>query len=163
MTGYSPGSGTGFDYTTIKYDGLGHEQWVARYDGPGSGLDYAFDLVVDGSGDVFVTGVSEDDYATIKYDASGQEQWVARYDGGYLDYATALAIDASGNVSVTGYSSHVSTSEDYATIRYDTSGQEQWVSRYDGPGNSADHASALATDASGNLYVTGIVTAQVQQ
>jgi hypothetical protein len=91
------------------------------------------------------------DYATIKYDASGAEQWVARYNGpGNLDdSASAIALDDSGNVYVTGYGAGSGTSLDYATIKYDTSGAEQWVARYNGPGNFNDDARAIAVDGSG--------------
>ena len=155
VTGYSPGAGTSLDYATIKYDPSGEEQWVARYNGPGTGYDYGYDIAVDDLGNVFVTGLSGGDYGTIKYDASGQEQWVARYDGGSSDYASALALNGSGDVFVTGHSSDPGTSEDYVTIRYNAAGEEQWIARYNGPGNLTDHASALVIDGSGNIYVTG--------
>jgi len=166
VTGYSKGSDTYYDYATVKYNSEGQEQWVARYNGPGNGNDYANAIAVDGSGNIYVTGRSynsdsdiEDDwdYATVKYNSEGQEQWVARYDGpeNSYDKATAIAVDGSGNVYVTGYSKGSDTYYDYATVKYNSSGEEQWVARYNGPGNYYDYAHAIAIDGSGNVYVTG--------
>jgi Beta-propeller repeat len=161
VTGFSFGLGGYFGYATIKYDSAGQEQWVARYNGPGMGNDFALDITVDESANVYVTGesfVSDQcsDYATVKYNSAGQEQWIARYglrSGDCLNGASAISVDASGNVYVTGRSS-----SDYATIKYNSVGERQWVARYDGPrplGNDADGASAIAIDDSGNVYVTG--------
>ena len=116
------------------------EAWVARYDGPASGDDGAEAMAVDGLGNVYVTGYSEDDYATIKYDTDGNELWVARYNvlPGSWDWAKAIAVDNLGNVYVTGYSEG-----DYATIKYDSDGNELWVARYDGPSSGNDCAWAI--------------------
>ena len=138
------------------------EEWVARYNGPGNSGDSAKALAVDDSGNVCVTGyskgsVTDFDYATIKYDKDGKQLWVARYNGpgNGRDEASALAVDSMGNVYVTGRDDGIGTEDDYATIKYDKDGKQLWVARYNGPGNHYDHASALALDDSGNVYVTG--------
>mgnify|MGYP000560099988 CR=1 FL=1 len=97
------------------------------------------------------------DYITIKYNSAGIEQWVARYNGpqNYDDWATALAVDDSGNVYVTGWTYGSGTYYDYATVKYNSDGVEQWVIRYDGPEDSHDKPIAIAVDGSGNVYVSG--------
>jgi uncharacterized delta-60 repeat protein len=163
VTGIGWGFGNDSDYATVKYNSSGEQQWVARYDGPGHNLDTATAIAVDGTGNVYVTGRSPGlgtnyDYATIKYNASGQEEWVARYNGlgNARDGARAIGLDDSGNVYVTGISVGSGTDFDYATIKYSPSGEEQWVARYNGPGNGSDSGYALVVDGSGNIYVTGV-------
>jgi hypothetical protein len=165
VTGQSFGVGVDFDYATVKYNADGQEQWVARYNGPVNFDDHATAIAVDSSGNVYVTGRSPgldtgDDYVTIKYNSTGQQQWLARYngpgsDGNLTDAAWAVAVDDSGNVYVTGQSVGAGTDDDYATIKYNPDGQEQWVARYNGPGNLGDVAYAIAVDKAGNIYVTG--------
>ncbi len=96
--------------------------------------------------------------ALVVLTADAQE-WVARYNGpvNEEDQATAIAVDGSGNVYVTGWSFGVAASgkQDYVTIKYNSSGIEQWVARYNGPDDWTDEAYAIAVDNSGNVYVTG--------
>ena len=164
VTGHSTGSGTGFDYATIKYNSDGEQQWVARYNGTGSAGDFAVGIALDGSGNIYVTGYSDGsggvpDYATVKYNSGGEEQWVARFNGteNSDDEATAIAVDESGNVYVTGWSDKgfESTLWDFATIKYNSAGEQQWIAEYNGTGETFDYATALAVDESGNVYVTG--------
>lgn len=164
VTGSSFGSGTFLDYATIKYNSSGVEQWVSRYDGPGNDLDIATKIAVHPTGNIYVTGQSAGsgtswDYATVKYNSFGVEQWVARYNGpgSNEDIPNDLLVDELGDVYVTGSSWNGSTlsSSDYATIKYDSSGVEKWIVRYNGSDNGADHANALAIDEAGHVYVTG--------
>lgn len=138
-------------------------EWTALYDGPANLSDRAYDMAIDEVGNVYVTGETytvEDsgtDYVTIKYDASGNELWTAHYDGWNAegDEANAIAIDGDGNVYVTGTSTGNGTDTDYATIKYDTDGNEHWVARNNGPGSNNDSARDLTVDSEGNVYVTG--------
>jgi uncharacterized delta-60 repeat protein len=160
VTGYS--SNRFFEYFTAKYDAAGVQVWRARYNGAENGDDRAFAIAVDVSGNVYVTGESwgsdkHYDYATIKYSSTGEEQWEARYNGtgNSDDNAAAIAVDPAGNVYVTGSSVGSGPYSDYATIKYNAAGAEQWVACYNGPGDSDDHATALVVDPAGNVYVTG--------
>jgi len=164
VTGTSTGDGTGFDYTTIKFDNNGQQQWVKSYNGTGNSYDAAVALAVDGSGNVRVTGISTaqnglGDCVTIKYDTDGNEEWSKTFDGvaNGNDYGNSVTVDGSGNVYVTGSSAGAKTGQDYLTIKYDSSGQQLWASTYSSPKNSWDEARSIGLDSSGNVYVTGVL------
>ena len=138
------------------------QSWAVRYNGPGNGSDQATAIEVDGVGGVYVTGYSIGngstlDIATVKYGSAGSQLWAVRYNGpgNGDDRASDIAVDAAGNVYVTGYITCPGTGEDYATIKYDASGNLQWIVGYNGPGNGSDRAAAIAVDGAGNVYVTG--------
>jgi hypothetical protein len=156
------------DYATVKYDTQGHQLWVARYQGPGSAYSAAAALALDSLGNVYVTGTSQgaesnDDYLTVKYSAAGKELWVARHDGpaSRRDSARDIAVDAWGNAYVTGFvtsDDEGASHSDYATVKYDTNGNELWVRGYESTADGMalmDEAYAIAVDSSGNAYVTG--------
>ncbi|MDH4223009.1 MAG: SBBP repeat-containing protein [candidate division Zixibacteria bacterium] len=162
VTGMSFGRGVSYDYATIKYYANGETDWVRRYNGLDNEWDQATSMVLDHSGNVYITGFSwgsetSHDYLTIKYRPNGDSVWTRRYNGfkNSSDRAWAITIDNSDNIFVTGYSPDSLTYGDYATIGYDSYGTKLWEKRYNGPGNSSDHASALSVDNSGNLYVSG--------
>ena len=72
VTGGSVGQSSAWeDYGTVKFDSDGMIKWVARYDGPGNGLDISYGIALDNEGNVIVCGSSLDsvseDYVTIKY------------------------------------------------------------------------------------------------
>jgi uncharacterized delta-60 repeat protein len=166
VTGESHGNEGRADYLTIKYSNAGEPLWTNRYNGPASSVDQAHALAVDGSGDVIVTGFSwsgessgSSDYLTIKYSGAGVPLWTNRYNGpgNDVDVARALTVDANGNVFVTGnsHSGNYDLSADYATIKYSSAGVPLWTNRYNGPGDWADKAGAIAVDGNGDVFVTG--------
>ena len=162
VTGSSRGSGSSYDYATIKYSGAGVPLWTNRYNGLGNAWDQANAVALDSNGNVCVTGGSDgvgnsSAYVTIKYSSAGVPLWTNRYNGpgNAWDGAWAMALDNSGNVFVTGGSDGGGSAYDYATIKYSSAGLPLWTNRYNGSGNADDQATDIAVDGSGNIFVTG--------
>jgi hypothetical protein len=119
-------------------------------------------MVLDGNANAYLTGRRIKNfpnvvYQTYKLDGSGTKTWEAAYFGLTSGYhkANAIAVDTNGNTYVTGQSSGNGTGQDWATIKYDSDGTQQWVIRYDGPAHGNDEAVAIAVDNCGGVYVTG--------
>lgn len=132
------------DYVTIKYNHAGEQQWVTRYSQTENSSDHPAALVLDGAGNVYVTG----DAGTIKYTPAGTMAWMVPTG------AVAMAVDAAENLYTAGCYSD-SLDSDFFTVKFNSSGAAEWSVRYDGPGNSFDCPVALALDNSENVYVTG--------
>jgi uncharacterized delta-60 repeat protein len=162
VTGASQGEASDFDYATVRYSTDGDQQWVMRYSGPGNGSDIPLALKVDNDGYIYVTGGSvgpydEYDIATVKYTPDGEQLWVRRYSGPVFgpDAGVALGFDSDRNVYVTGFSDGGSSSYDFVTIKYNSSGEEIWVRRFDGPDHLYDEPVALAIDHNNDIIIIG--------
>lgn len=133
---YKPHEPDSFDYMTVKYSPSGATLWNRAYDS--GGFDAAYDVAVDGSGNVHVAGTS----GVVRYDSAGTQQWVGAFDGD----ARAL-INVGGFVYATGVSG-----SDIVTARYDGTGARLWSTSYDLGGT--EEANALRLVGS-DLYVAG--------
>ena len=163
VTGESTGARADVDFATVKYSPAGKRLWVQRYDGLQSRADIAGAIAVDGSGNVFVTGISvrtdRDFIVTIKYSTNGKLLWSRQYDDHASDIhqVGAIAVDSSGGVYVAGGAWHPgsATNCDGVTIKYNANGRQLWAKKFNGSANSWDSLQAIAVDHSGNVHVTG--------
>jgi hypothetical protein len=122
----------------------------------GQGLAVATDT----SGNVYELSTD----AVYKFDASGNELWAASYSASSTSgQKEGLAVDAGGNAFITGNFSGGATFG--ATTLTSAGGSDGYLTKLDGNGGflwaesfggtQADAAYAVATDASGNAFVTG--------
>jgi len=169
VTGKSNGSTTGNDYLTLKYDISGNLKWHKRYSfAPGIENDIPTGLAVDGSGNVYVSGMSRDtvsffdytDYAIVKYDSLGNEIWVKRWDGpnGASDEPHAMIMDSDTNLYITGVTRNIIPQNwgNFGTIKVSLDSALLWEN-IEGQGSQEDNAWDIAKDHKGLLYVTGSV------
>ena len=129
---YKPSEPDQTDYFVSRFGG-----WAARYDSGGS--DVAYDVAIDTSGRLFVTG----NRGTAAFSPAGAPLWSASFSG-----VPHAVVAGDGGVWVTGTSA-----QNYRTTRYDAAtGAPSWSTVSGGP--AADSASALRRV--GNVvYVTG--------
>ncbi len=165
VAGRSLNPESNYDGVAIKYNKDGQRQWVARYNSLANHNDAAYALAVDDSGNVYLGGYTlnadfNHDFLTIKYNRNGVRQWVARYNGpaNWHDGIFDLQIDQQNNVYVAGYSYAQQSGYDWVIIKYNSAGVQQWLVRYNGPGNGEDCPYELALDDAANLYLTGYGT-----
>jgi len=182
--GSDPHSSNGeIDVFISKFNSSGTFQWVRTWGG--TNYDIGRGVSTDSSGDVYVTGYfagtnvnfdpggsdphSSNDYDIFisKFNSSGAFQWARTWGGPYPDWGYGVATDSSGNVYVTGYfwgtnvnfdpggsDPHSSNGgSDVFISKFNSSGNFQWARTWGG--TSEDDGGGVATDSSGNVYVTG--------
>ncbi|MBC8328605.1 MAG: hypothetical protein ISR76_00290 [Planctomycetes bacterium] len=151
------------DLAARKYDPLGNLVWSASFDGPHSGGDTFGEMVMDGAGAFYLSGLGSSagwdlDMVLGKIGPAGGVAWVTSWDGGGSDdYAVGLAAGANGRVYVAGaaYSSTTYAS-DAVALAYDAAtGAPSWQDVWNGPGNDDDGYFGVAVDSSGAVLFTG--------
>ena len=106
-----------------------------------------------------------DDLFVVKYNSSGTKQWTKQLgsspaDSEYVtDNPNGVTTDSSGNVYVVGSTSGAldgnssAGNNDLFVVKFNSSGTKQWTQQLGT--SSPDIAYGVATDSSGNVYVTG--------
>jgi uncharacterized delta-60 repeat protein len=167
LTGGTSGETRMAAFVTTKFGPNGNLEWAAEYSGPARGGDRPNSLAVDSSGNVYVTGQSDDadgDWAiaTVKYDYAGRQLWATRYKAPHAGYhfPDAVRVDGAGNAYVSGVVAAEQfdasrPSFDFTTLKYDPLGRLLWAARHNGSPNPPLWATDLALDRDGNAYVTG--------
>ena len=117
------------------------------------------------------------DVFVAKYSSAGAVVWAARIAGAGTDIGQGIATDSSGNVLVTGsYAAALTlynqgpsgtagttlpltTADDVFVAKYSSAGAVVWAARIAGTTTGGDNGYGIATDSSGNVFVTGYYSA----
>lgn len=152
-----------WDYLTASFGiNTGTMSTHATASGGTAGFDKVTAMEKDGFDNIYITGtaangVSGYDVFTIKLDTNLNVVWDATYNSGGSndDVGNAIAIDGSGNIIVGGYSTTTSQNTDFTTIKYNSSGVQQWVQSWNDVADSSDTLKSILVEPSGDIIVSG--------
>ncbi len=160
--GHSVGEGTFYDFTVISIDTTGAENWVYTYNGTENFYDVAHAIVYGLDGNIYAAGSCEEtltpqDFIVISLTTEGDTNWTYRYNGPGTagNLAFSIVYGSDDNIYAAGFSAAIDTSVDFTVISIDTTGTENWVYTYNGPGNEEDFAYSIVYGSDGNIYAAG--------
>lgn len=127
----------------------------------GNNVPYA--SITDGLGNTYITGGSSNegqasgDFFTIKIGSDGQTLWQKREQAAQfaVEYGMHIAFDHTGNIIVSGLKWN-GNDMDIRVVKYDTAGSKIWDTTFDNGKEGLEVPNSMTTDASGNVYITGI-------
>ena len=146
-------------------------EWVGWVRQSGSDdPDMATSVAVDGEGNVYVAGWTEEvmpGNATVRsvsaflrrYDPTGEDRWTRQFGSSEREIDVSIAVDVAGSIYVAGTMTGAPPGEASEWRRgaflrkYAPTGEERWTRQFGSAGD--DEANGVAVDAAGNIYVAG--------
>jgi uncharacterized delta-60 repeat protein len=159
-----------YNFFVTKYNSSGVKQYTRQL-GAGQNTQ-GRSVATDANGNVYVAGwttggldgntrTGDLDFFVTKYDSSGVKQYTKQLGVAGQDTAgRSVATDANGNVYVAGYTfggldgNTLTGTQDFFVTKYDGSGVKQYTRQLGVAGKDTQSLS-VATDANGNVYVSG--------
>jgi hypothetical protein len=159
------------DIFLIKYSSDGTRLYTKQLGVAGTG-SYALSVATDASSNVYVAGYTSGgldsntltgtaDFFLVKYNSSGTKLYTKQLGAtGKTTVALSIATDASGNIYVAGYTNGgldgntLTGTNDFFLTKYSSDGTRLYTKQH-GVASAITMAYSVATDASGNVYITG--------
>lgn len=181
VNGESPGNAGDYDIFTAKFSPEGRILWIRT--AGGEGYDYGHALVVDGSGDVIVSGAVQGGchfgemkvdgegkgraIFCAKYGRDGDLKWV-RTTSGVSGSGHGIAVDGEGNLYLGGNVSGIGAfgkvvieapTQAALALKLTPEGEGVWASVIPGSHGALYHE--IACDASGRVWGAGMFKGEV--
>jgi hypothetical protein len=158
-TTYNQGNALAVDHLGNVYT-TGQFRNTSDFD-PGAGT---FNLTSAGTEDVYIS----------KLDNDGNFVWAKSIGSTGFDEGWGIAVDPTGNVYISGHfqntvdfdpgagvENHTANSGDIFVIKLNTNGDYQWGASFGSGGIGDEYGYGITTDASGNVYTTGVFVSMV--
>lgn len=162
IAGATINSSGNYDLLLTKYDSQGNELWTQQVGG--SGDDFASAIFIDASLNTYVTGTvftdstNYNDIIILEYDDNGNLLWDTTYNGAASgnDLGGDITVDGDGDIYVTGTSYDSTSQYNFITLKFNSSGQQQWVSIWNNVGlNDVANKISFANDGASTINVAG--------
>jgi hypothetical protein len=180
VAGFSEGidgnpSAGGYDVLVIKYDAAGNRLWTRLIGN--AAYESALAIATAPTGQIYVSGYTMgalagtnaggSDAFVLQLDSAGNVGWTRQLGSEYGDTAYGVAADASGNVYIAGETGgnvdgtpRTGGGGELFVAKYDAGGTLAWIRQLASTSDIGESATGrgVATDGSGNVYVTGFTT-----
>ncbi len=154
------------DNFITKYDSEGQVLFSQQFGT--SGFETIYGIDTDNQGNFYVTGVTDGelggprqaeslDTFVAKYDEQGNQIWIRQIGQNVIFNAFNLAVDQeTGDVFISGADVKPTLEDDTFVIKFDTNGNQQWITETGTSGFlSFDESYGLTVAEDGSVYATG--------
>jgi hypothetical protein len=161
--GYSMHAPVGMDWAVVKWNDAGQFQWSHEFVAVQSGgVAIAYDVTVDGAGNVYVCGTTQTGSGEYKLvlrklsGTNGQTIWETDYQGlaGTYTAGVKVVLDNHLNSYVVGTGTPASGDADMILVKFNAAGQRLWTEFIDSGKHKADQGVDVAIQGD-SVYVLG--------
>jgi hypothetical protein len=152
------------NWVVRKYSPTGETKWTWTFDGSPTANEAPVEMLVDGAGNIYVTGNASIDGRTwsytVKLSPKGAKLWARRYAGPEPSYGNSRGIARcpSGGVYVGGNTHTEATGVDMFLLRFTAAGDRKVYELFDSEfgGTTQQYMNDLAVASNGRIYGVGL-------